>query len=237
MRAFARRSCVFACVTAQLFMNVSPSPQRAYWLKTLHEWHWVSSAICLVGMLLFAVTGFTLNHAGQIEAKPRVVSREEQLPPSLLTVLQQAAEQRKAADAPAAGEAPAALPVTVQAWAREVLGADTRQRAVEWNDDEVYVPLPQPGGDAWLRIGLADGQTEYEHTDRGWISYLNDLHKGRHTGAAWSWFIDIFAGACLVFCLTGLFILQMHAGRRPMTWPMVGLGLLVPALLAILLVH
>ena len=27
--------------------------------------------MCLVGMLLFAVTGFTLNHAGQIEAKPR----------------------------------------------------------------------------------------------------------------------------------------------------------------------
>ena len=98
-------------------------------------------------------------------------------------------------------------------------------------------PLPRPGGDAWLRIDLADGGAEYESTDRGWISYLNDLHKGRNAGPAWSWFIDIFAGACLVFCVTGFFILQMHAGRRPMTWPMVGLGLLVPCLLALLLVH
>jgi len=221
-----RAHAIFFC------MQASPSSQRAYWLKTLHEWHWVSSAICLVGMLLFAVTGFTLNHAGQIEAKPRVVSRQDRLPDSLLPVLQQAAEAQKSQPQEGAG-----LPVTVQTWAREVLGAETRQRAVEWSEDEAYVPLPQPGGDAWLRIGLQDGEAEYEHTDRGWISYFNDLHKGRHTGTAWSWFIDVFAVACLVFCITGLFILQMHAGRRPMTWPMVGLGLLIPALLAMLLVH
>lgn len=214
-------------------MKASPSPQRAYWLKTLHEWHWVSSAACLVGMLLFAITGFTLNHAGQIESKPHVVNRLEQVPASLLPVLQQAADQQKAGDAAAS----VALPVTVQDWLRTELGADTRQRSVEWSDDEAYVPMPQPGGDAWVRIGLQDGQAEFERTDRGWISYFNDLHKGRHTGVAWSWFIDIFAAACLVFCITGLFILQMHAGRRPMTWPMVGLGLLIPALLALLLVH
>jgi hypothetical protein len=35
------------------------------------EWHWINSAVCLIGMLLFAVTGLTLNHAAKIEAKPR----------------------------------------------------------------------------------------------------------------------------------------------------------------------
>ncbi|NTV11206.1 MAG: hypothetical protein HGA47_10590, partial [Zoogloea sp.] len=25
---------------------------RAGWLKTLHQWHWISSALCLLGMLL-----------------------------------------------------------------------------------------------------------------------------------------------------------------------------------------
>ena len=47
----------------------------------------------------------------------------------------------------------------------------------------------------------------------------------------------MFAIACLVFCITGLFLLQMHAHQRGMTWPMVGLGLLVPLLLLLLLVH
>jgi hypothetical protein len=36
---------------------------RSFWLKHLHRWHWISAAACLVGMLLFAATGITLNHA------------------------------------------------------------------------------------------------------------------------------------------------------------------------------
>jgi hypothetical protein len=66
---------------------------------------------------------------------------------------------------------------------------------------------------------------------------LNDLHKGRHAGAAWSGFIDVFAIACLVFCVTGLLILKLHAANRPATWPVTGLGLVLPALIALLLIH
>ncbi|MBV8248905.1 MAG: PepSY-associated TM helix domain-containing protein, partial [Comamonas sp.] len=129
------------------------------------------------------------------------------------------------------------LPAAVQDWVGRQLKVGTGGFAVEWSDDEAYVAMPRPGGDAWLRLGLKDGAVEYEKTDRGWISYLNDLHKGRNTGGAWSLFIDVFAIGCLVFCITGLLILKMHAQRRPMTWPMVGLGLVLPALLVVLLVH
>ena len=68
-------------------------------------------------------------------------------------------------------------------------------------------------------IGLIEGDVEYELTDRGWVSWLNDLHKGRHTGVVWSWFIDIFAVCCLVFCITGFLILKVHASNRPTVWP------------------
>ncbi|RYF64265.1 MAG: hypothetical protein EOO29_42660, partial [Comamonadaceae bacterium] len=47
---------------------------RAFWLKQLHTWHWISAALSLGGMLLFAITGFTLNHAGWFAAHP---SRQE----------------------------------------------------------------------------------------------------------------------------------------------------------------
>lgn len=209
------------------------APQRAYWLKKLHEWHWISSAICLIGMLLFAVTGFTLNHAGQIESKPKVESRDAQLPPDLLEKLQHAQKQGvEAADKNAVG-----LPAEVDGWLAQQIKVSAKGFAVEWSEDEAYVPMPRPGGDAWLRVDLKEGSVEYEKTDRGWISYLNDLHKGRNTGGAWSLFIDVFAIGCLVFCITGLLILKMHAQRRPMTWPMVGLGLVLPALLVLLLVH
>ncbi|PAX96938.1 hypothetical protein CKW48_13495, partial [Bordetella pertussis] len=55
------------------------SKRRAYWLKTLHQWHWISSALCLLGMLLFAVTGLTLNNASHIESRARVDTRHLEL--------------------------------------------------------------------------------------------------------------------------------------------------------------
>jgi len=201
------------------------SPQRrAYWLKTLYQWHWISSALSLVGLLLFTLTGITLNHASQIESKPQVSTSRAQLPPALLPAITATAEA-------------APLPPAVATWIADKLQLDVAERAAEWSPEEIYLSLPRPGGDAWLRIARDTGELEYERTDRGWVSYLNDLHKGRHTGAAWSWFIDLFALACLVFAITGLFILKMHAANRPSTWPVVALGLVLPLLLALLFVH
>lgn len=207
-----------------------PDPQRrAFWLKTLHQWHWISSALCLVALLIFAATGITLNHAADVEASPVVSKKEGELPASLLSVLARAADQPAVEDAP--------LPRAVSDWLAQNMDIEAARRAGEWSDGEVYVALPRPGGDAWLSIDTASGVVEYEKTDRGWISYFNDLHKGRNTGPAWSWFLDIFAVACFVFALTGLFLLQLHGGSRPATWPVVALGVLLPLLLALLFIH
>ncbi|HSI61368.1 MAG TPA: PepSY-associated TM helix domain-containing protein [Ideonella sp.] len=209
----------------------APAPQRrAYWLKTLHQWHWISSSICLIGMLLFAITGITLNNAGHITAKPQVSTLTETLPPAMAALL-------KAPGAPSGDKANAPLPPALRAWIAQALKLELDERDAEWSPEEVYLSLPRPGGDAWLRIDREAGELEYERTDRGWVSYFNDLHKGRHTGTAWSWFLDVFAVACLVFSVTGLFILKMHASNRPTTWPLIGAGLVIPLLLAILFIH
>jgi hypothetical protein len=201
--------------------------QRAYWLKTLHQWHWISSALCLLGMLLFSVTGITLNHSAQIEGKPQVTTLKGLVPEALRAELA-GGDDKKAAP----------LPAGVRGWLADTMKVRVADDAEgEWSPDEVYVALPRPGGDAWVRIDRESGDTEYESTDRGWISYLNDLHKGRHTGVAWSWFIDIFAAAALLFSITGLFILKMHAANRPTTWPIVGLGIVIPVVLALLFIH
>lgn len=208
-------------------MKTAPDQhRRSFWLKQLHQWHWISAALSLVGMLLFAVTGFTLNHAGQIEADPKVVSRKATLPADLLADL---------AKGPTEGKRP--LPVRVEAWLDKTVGADIARREGEWSDAEVYVALARPGGDAWISIDRETGAVEHEKTTRGAVSLLNDLHKGRNAGQAWSWFIDIFAGACVVFAVTGLILLQFHARTRPLTWPLVAGGLVIPLLLVILFVH
>lgn len=202
---------------------------RAFWLKHLHQWHWVSAAACLIGLVLFSVTGFTLNHAGAISANPQTTSTTGELPPELLETLQTLA---------AGGETEQrALPADVTQWLNSEMAVRPDDDKAEWSADEIYIPLPRPGGDAWLTIDLTNGGVTHELTDRGWISYLNDLHKGRNAGAAWSLFIDVFAFAALTFAVTGLFLLKMHASHRPATWPMVGLGLVLPLLLAILFIH
>lgn len=201
---------------------------RAFWLKHLHQWHWVSAAGCLIGMILFSITGFTLNHATAITAKPQVATTTGSLPATLLESL-----QRLAPDATEATPVPA----DVTRWLREELSVRIGHGKPEWSEDELYVSLPRPGGDAWLTIDLGNGEVTHELTDRGWISYLNDLHKGRNTGAAWSLFIDVFAFAALVFAATGLLLLKMHSSHRPATWPMVTLGIVLPLLLAILFIH
>ncbi len=200
---------------------------RAYWLKTLHQWHWISSALCLIGMLLFAFTGITLNHAADIPATPVVQNKTLELPAELKAALAVKDDEPDNA----------ALPPELRDWLGRELELSLPATEAEWSPEEVYLSLPRPGGDAWLRIERDSGAVEYERTDRGWISYFNDLHKGRHTGLAWKWFLDVFSVACLVFCITGLFILKFHATARPTTWPMVGAGLVIPLLLVILFIH
>ena len=202
---------------------------RAVWLKHLHQWHWISSALCLLGMFLFSITGITLNHASQIEAKPTITRLEATAPAALVAQLRTYAEEHDGAKEP--------LPQAAEQWLKDTWQVQAGGRVAEWSADEIYLAMPRAGGDAWVRIELEGGAAEFEKTDRGWISWLNDVHKGRNTGTAWNWFIDIFAIMCLVFCMTGLLILKFHAAKRPFTWPMVGLGVLIPVVIALLFIH
>lgn len=199
---------------------------RSFWLKQLHSWHWISSAISLIGLLLFAFTGITLNHAADVEGSPQTVEKSATLPPALL--------KQVAPDGAPDSKKP--LPAPIAQWVEKAIGQRGSGQA-EWSADEIYLPLPRPGGDGWVSIDRQSGEVTSEATSRGWISYLNDLHKGRNTGSAWKWFIDIFAVACFLFALTGLLLLQLHAAKRPSTWPIVAIGLAIPAVLAIVFIH
>ena len=200
--------------------------RRAALMRQMVKWHWISAAICLVGMLLFAITGITLNHAGAIEAKPNTVEAEGQLPAELLSVAKAAQAEQ------------GALPDPIRVWLAKDMGVKApKAAAIEWTDEEAYVSLPRPGGDGWVTFDVGTGAVVHESTSRGPVAYLNDLHKGRNTGAVWSLFLDVFAIGCVIFCLTGLVLLQLHSKARKITWPLVGLGLAVPLILVLIFLH
>jgi len=195
-------------------------------LMTIRKWHWMSSALCFVCMLLFSVTGITLNHAGSIEASPKTIHLEGLVPEALMTELVIVKEQKNME-----------LPASILHWFNDTHKLKFSRTQAEINDGELYLALPRPGGDAWLSLDAETGNFEYESTSRGWISYVNDLHKGRNTGMAWIYFMDVFALACIIFSVTGFLLLQRYADTRSQTWPLLIAGLVVPILFMVFLIH
>ncbi|HCA76827.1 hypothetical protein C6Y40_01415 [Alteromonas alba] len=195
-------------------------------LGTARQWHWISAAVSLVGMLLFAVTGITLNHAAVIPASISVTTVESEVPADVLTHLQ---------DLPMA-EMPAPQPVR-QWLASEHSISVPPDVAGEFDGMEFYLAWPGPGADRWLAINVDDAALLYEGTERGWIAYFNDLHKGRNTGPVWFVFIDVIAIAMIVFTLTGLWLLVKQASHKQSTWPVTALGLLIPVVIALVFIH
>ena len=200
------------------------SRKRMQLYRTTHLWHWISAAVCFAALTLFTITGITLNHASAIGAQPVVISGTGQLPQNLRT------ELLKQGDAV---EPDAAAFID---WAEGAFHVSLRGATTEWQDEELYLSAPGPGRDAWVSIDRASGAAKYETTDRGWVAYFNDLHKGRNTGVWWTIFIDVIAAAVLFFSLTGLVLLWLQAGQRTSTWPLVGGGIAIVAVM-ILFVH
>jgi hypothetical protein len=192
--------------------------------RTSHWLHWTSAAICLAALLLFSITGITLNHASAIGGEPVVTKREAQLPQPLMGLI-------------GGGDAPVRVPGPIGDWLDSEFDVNVARASVEWSDDELYVSAPGPGRDAWVSVDRATGEAQFEATDRGWLAYFNDLHKGRNTGIVWWIFIDVVAAACLFFSITGLILLQVQARQRKSTWPLVGSGVLIMVVVMVLFAH
>lgn len=215
--------------------------------RQVRLWHWVSSAIFCVMMLLFSVTGFMMNHGGDIFA-PRLTTTERQieLPKNLLVELQQPLKKPEGRPQKlkaggfdwgklASQEVRQPLPDDVAQWLKQQ-HLPVKEQAF-WTDKFVYFGLPRLGMRERLLIERDNGHVHYEHTSRGWIGFIDDLHRGSHVGTGWSLFVDIFAIACVIFSVSGIWLLQIHAKKRRSTWPLVALGVVIPVVIILIALH
>ncbi|MGJ8655217.1 MAG: PepSY-associated TM helix domain-containing protein [Akkermansiaceae bacterium] len=191
-------------------------------IKQFYIWHWVSSAISLTTLLLFAITGLTLNNAKSITTKPVVSEITGELPAALTTSLT---------------DNPDSIDPKVIHYLNTKLESNIASITPQIEDEEIYLSHDSPGKNEWLSLDQLTGEFIYEKTSRGSISFINDLHKGRNTGSVWGWFMDIFSVACIIFTLTGIGLLWVHSRRRPTTWPVVALGILLPVIIVIFFIH
>ena len=201
------------------------SSANTFWSHQFRQWHWISSALVLALMLLFAITGFTLNHTAWIETETVSVASDFELSNELTTTLNEV-ESETALTAKATQSLTSETGVVVPQGATPI---------VEFG--EMILDLGGPGVDANLTVDLETGEAFYERIDRGIIAKLNDLHKGRDTGFIWGLMIDITALACVIFCISGLGLLAINARVRRSTWPLTTFGVVAPIIAYILFVH
>ena len=166
--------------------------------------HIYLSMFGLAAVLFFSVTGITLNHPdwvfGQVERR-----REAEGQLDLKWIGRDAALS--------SGPAPVAKLEVVEHLRKShaLRGALVDFRA---DDSECSVSFKGPAYSADAFIDRETGHYTLTELDHGLIALLNDLHKGRDTGAVWSVVIDISAGLMTLISLTGMILLFYLKLRR-----------------------
>ncbi len=104
---------------------------------------------------------------------------------------------------------------------QDVLQQNFSLRTVESIDfdrqsEEIILHYALPAGYASAIVDLAGGKLVVEYRKGNWLAIINDLHKGRDSGPAWSWIIDLSAVFMILFAITGLILLLMNRKyKRP----------------------
>ncbi|MEM9942799.1 MAG: PepSY-associated TM helix domain-containing protein, partial [Planctomycetota bacterium] len=157
--------------------------------------HIYVSMVCFGTMIFFSLTGITLNHPTWFGASDfQIEDKSGQLPTELL-----------------------AEPVDKLAVA-EKLRADYRLKGAvkefEIDEFELMVVFKGPGYAADIFIDRESGRLDLSESKAGFVAIMNDLHKGRDTGAKWSWVIDLSAAFVLLAGFSGFGLLFYVKRRR-----------------------
>jgi hypothetical protein len=178
------------------------------WSRWLHIY---LSLMSFGAILFFSITGLTLNHPDWFFSES-TKTVEGTVPREWLQLQQPPPENRDESDY---GHEVDRLAVVE--FLRGEHGLSGRMTEFLSFQDECEVTFQGPGYAATARIRRDDGTYSISVISNDLVSMLNDLHKGRHTGAEWSVVIDISAIISALVAITGLilvFFLKLHRKLR-----------------------
>jgi hypothetical protein len=186
-------------------------------LAALARWlHIYLSMFGLAAVLFFSVTGLTLNHPDWFAAGVENTTQAEgQMDRQWLN------------PGDLSGPVEKLEIVEFLRTTHNVRGAVADFRA---DGPECSVTFKGPGYAADAFIDRQTGRYQLSQTAHGLVAVINDLHKGRDTGPAWSVLIDVSAVLMTVISLTGLLLLLYLKLRRGPGLIVVLLGTLAVAL-------
>jgi hypothetical protein len=155
-------------------------------------------------VLLFAITGLTLNHDDFGFSQPTITKLTIALPADLLDHPDRAALGRRLQQMLAVRS-----PIT-----------DYRE-----DPDQIQVTFAAPGRRTVVTVDRAQRTGEVEAETRGLLGKLDDLHKGFDSGAVWYWIIDLAAILLTLSALTGMVTLVSLRARRRSGFIVAALGI------------
>ncbi len=186
----------------------------AHWKRrtaAISRWlHLYLSMFSFMIVLFFAATGLTLNHADWFTRAVKPTLYQGTVDASLL--------KDAASDA---------SKLAITGYLRRTHGITSALNDYRVDDSECEVSFKGPGYVADASIDRATGRYQLAETRLGAIAIVNDLHKGRDTGRAWSLVIDLSAVLMTLVSATGLvliFFLQKHKRAGFMA---IGIGALI----------
>lgn len=168
----------------------------AGWFRWVHIY---VSMLCFAALMFFAVTGITLNHPTWLGGSEQNVSDYEgDLPPEIADLV--------------AGETIEKL--AIAEWFRSKFSLRGRVAEFEVDEYECMIVFKGPGYSADVFVDRELKTYMLTVTQASLVAVLNDLHKGRDSGTAWKWLIDISALVMVVMSLSGFGLLLYLKKRR-----------------------
>lgn len=168
--------------------------------RALHIY--ISTALFFL-LILFCVSGIVLNHVDWLKNDKNNGQISTPIPSAL------------AAKANAQLSTLPTLYPEIEAYLAKQY-ALTNVKSIEWEKEDALVMLdyPLPAGFAYAEFDFISGTLNLDYQTGGFLSLISDLHKGRHSGEAWSWVIDISAVLMILFAITGMIILFQNRKKR-----------------------
>ena len=199
-----------------------PRSNLRYWFSLARVVHVYLSMALLILLALFCITGIALNHNDWLKQQHSDHVVEMTLPENIHTLLEESS-QTFFADPP--------LDALRQHLKNTYNLHPVNDIALDEDAGEIIFDYKLPAGYASAILLFDEQRMELEYRKGSWLTIMNDLHKGRHTGIVWSWVIDISAAAMLLFSVAGLFILLQNKKYRRTGLICGFIGLITPILL------
>ena len=160
--------------------------------------HIYLSMISFATMFFFAVTGLTLNHVRWFSKQQKTVRYKGHLKEAWVRV-------------PDPKDVPK---LEIVEYLRQAHGIGGALRDFAVDPSQCVVSFKGPGYTADAFIDRETAAYDVVESRMGVAAILNDLHKGRDTGRAWSWIIDTCAVVMSIVSLTGLALILLLQRNR-----------------------